>query len=255
MASHVTFDLSGQTAFITGATSGFGARFAEVLSDAGAKVVITGRRVERLQTLKAKIENKGGQAIALPIDVTNVERVRACVEEAEREAGPIGILVNNAGLNVLSSATALSESDYDTIMDTNVKGAFFVAQAVGSRMVQHKIQGRIVNIASIGAMKALPGLVAYSMSKAAVAMMTKGLAREWAKNHIAVNAMCPGFIETELNSDWFATEGGKKQVMSFPRRRLGREEDLDATLLLLCSQHAGFITGSLFTLDDGQLLG
>lgn len=255
MASHVTFDLSGQTAFITGATSGFGARFAEVLSDAGAKVVITGRRVERLQTLKAKIENKGGQAVALPIDVTNVAGVRACVETAEREAGPIGILVNNAGLNVQASASQLSEADYDTIMNTNVKGAFFVAQAVGSRMVQHQIQGRIVNIASIGAMKALPGLVAYSMSKAAVAMMTKGLAREWAKNHIAVNAMCPGFIETELNSAWFATEGGKKQVATFPRRRLGREEDLDATLLLLCSRHAGFITGSLFTLDDGQLLG
>ena len=255
MVSHITFDLTGQTAFITGATSGFGARFAEVLSDAGAKVVITGRRVERLHPLKTKIENKGGQAVALRLDVTDVAGVRACVDAAEREAGPIGILVNNAGLNVQASASALSESDYDTIMDTNVKGAFFVAQTVGQHMVDHKIQGRIVNIASIGAMKPLPGLVAYSMSKAAVAMMTKGLAREWARHHLALNAMCPGFMETELNSGWFATEGGKKQIASFPRRRLGREEDLDATLLLLCSKHAGFITGSLFTLDDGQLLG
>jgi NAD(P)-dependent dehydrogenase (short-subunit alcohol dehydrogenase family) len=255
MSTHVTFDLSGQTAFVTGATSGLGARFAEVLSDAGANVVITGRRVDRLQALKAKIENKGGRAVALPIDVTNVLGVRACVEAAENVAGPIGILVNNAGLNVQSSASALSERDYDMIMDTNVKGAFFVAQTVGARMIEHKIQGRIVNIGSIGAFKALPGLTAYSMSKAAVAMMTKGLAREWAKYHVAVNAMCPGFIETELNSDWFATEGGKKQVAGFPRRRLGREEDLDATLLLLCSPHAAFITGSLFTVDDGQLLG
>lgn len=254
MTTQVTFDLSGQSAFITGATSGFGARFAEVLSDAGATVVITGRRMERLQTLKTKIENKGGRAIALPIDVTDVAGIQACVEAAEREAGPIGILVNNAGLNVQASASALSETDYDTIMDTNVKGAFFVAQAVGTRMLAHKIQGRIVNIASIGSFKALPGLVAYSMSKAAVAMMTKGLAREWAKYHIAVNAMCPGFIETELNSAWFATEGGQKQVAGFPRRRLGREEDLDGMLLLLCSRHAGFITGSLFTIDDGQLL-
>jgi NAD(P)-dependent dehydrogenase (short-subunit alcohol dehydrogenase family) len=254
MGSRITFDLTGQTAFITGATSGFGARFAEVLSDAGAKVVITGRRVERLQSLKKKIDNRGGQAIVQHLDVTDIEGIRACIDAAEREAGPIGILVNNAGLNVQASASALSESDYDLIMDTNVKGAFFVAQTVGQRMIDHKIQGRIVNIASIGAMKALPGLVAYSMSKAAVAMMTKGLAREWAKYHIAVNAMCPGFIETELNSSWFATEGGKKQIAGFPRRRLGREEDLDATLLLLCSKHAGFITGSLFTLDDGQLL-
>ena len=121
-------------------------------------------------------------------------------------------------------------------------------------MLHHKIQGRIVNIASIGAFKPLPGLTAYSMSKAAVAMMTKGMAREWAKNHIAVNAICPGFIKTELNSDWFETEGGQKQIMGFPRRRVGTESDLDATLLLLCSSHANFITGSLFTIDDGQLL-
>jgi NAD(P)-dependent dehydrogenase (short-subunit alcohol dehydrogenase family) len=177
MSTHVTFDLSGQTAFVTGATSGFGARFAEVLSDAGAEVVITGRRVERLHALKAKIENKGGRAVALPIDVTNVSGVRACVEAAEKAAGPIGILVNNAGLNVQSSASTLGEPDYDRIMDTNVKGAFFVAQTVGTRMVERKMQGRIVNVASIGAFKALPGLVAYIMSKAAVAMMTKGIAR------------------------------------------------------------------------------
>lgn len=255
MSSHVTFDFTGQTAFITGATSGFGARFAEILSDAGAKVVITGRRVERLHALRAKIEAKGGHALPLALDVTSVAGIRACVEAAEKAAGPIGILVNNAGLNVQAHASQLSEADYDTIMDTNVKGAFFVAQTVGARMIDHKMQGRIVNVASIGAFKSLPGLTAYSMSKAAVAMMTKGLAREWAKYHIAVNALCPGFIETDLNRDWFATEGGKKHIASFPRRRIGREEDLDATLLLLCSRHAAFITGSLFTIDDGQLLG
>jgi len=254
MPSHVTFDLTGQTAFITGATSGFGARFAEVLSDAGAKVVITGRRVERLHTLKEKIEAKGGSAVALPIDVTDVSRIHACLDEAERVAGPIGILVNNAGLNIMSSATALSEAQYDTIMNTNVKGAFFVAQTVGARMLAHKMQGRIVNVGSIGAFKALPGLAVYCMSKAAVAMMTKSLAREWAKYHIAVNAICPGYIRTELTDDWFDSEGGQKQIMTLPRRRIGREEDLDATLLLLCSSHASFITGSLFTVDDGQLL-
>lgn len=255
MPSPITFDLSEQTAIITGATSGFGARFAHVLSDAGAKVVITGRRAERLQALARDIEGKGGVAYAVPLDVTRIESIRSCVENAERLAGPISILVNNAGMNVHASVSALSEADYDRIMDTNVKGAFFVAQAVGTRMVERKIKGRIVNIASIGALKALPGLVTYSMSKAAVAMMTKGFAREWAKHHIAVNALCPGFIKTELNDFWFETEGGQKQVMSFPRRRLGTEADLDGILLLLCSQHANFITGSLFTIDDGQLLG
>jgi NAD(P)-dependent dehydrogenase (short-subunit alcohol dehydrogenase family) len=255
MTSQVTFDLTEQTAFITGATSGFGARFAEVLSDAGARVVITGRRVERLHALRDKIAAKGGHATPLALDVTDVSSIRASISAAEKAAGPISILVNNAGLNVQSSATALIERDYDTLMNTNVKGAFFVAQAVGTRMVEQKLAGRIVNIASIGAFKALPGLVAYSMSKAAVAMMTKGLAREWAKHHIAVNAICPGFIETEINNQWFQTEGGQKQIAGFPRRRIGRAEDLDATLLLLCSRHASFITGSLFTVDDGQLLG
>lgn len=254
MASRIKFDLTDQVAFITGATSGFGERFAEILSDAGAKVVITGRRAQRLSTVKQKIERSGGKCFALPIDVTNVAQIKETVAEAEQLAGPISILVNNAGLNIQSSVTGLSEADYDTIMDTNVKGMFFVAQAVAERMLHHKTKGRIVNIASIGALKPLPGLVAYSMSKAAVGMMTKGMAREWARHQIAVNAMCPGFIKTELNADWFATEGGQKQVSSFPRRRLGTESDLDALLLLLCSEHAGFITGSLFTIDDGQVL-
>ena len=170
MASNISFDLSGHVAFITGATSGFGLRFAHILSAAGAKIVITGRRTARLIALQESIGKAGGVAIPLTLDVTDVAQVRACVTEAERLAGPISILVNNAGLNIQSSATELSESDYDTIMDTNVKGMFFVAQAVGARMLHHKIRGRVVNIASIGAMKALPGLVAYSMSKAAVAM-------------------------------------------------------------------------------------
>jgi NAD(P)-dependent dehydrogenase (short-subunit alcohol dehydrogenase family) len=255
MTTQVTFDLRGQTAFITGATSGFGARFAEILIDAGARVVIAGRRVERLHALRDKIAAKGGHVTALPLDVTDVSGIRACISAAEKAAGPISILVNNAGLNIQSSAATLGERDFDTLMNTNVKGAFFVAQTVGARMVEQKIQGRIVNIASIGAFKALPGLVAYSMSKAAVAMMTKGLAREWAKHHIAVNAICPGFVETEINDEWFRSEGGQKQIATFPRRRIGRVEDVDGTLMLLCSKHAGFITGSLFTVDDGQLLG
>jgi NAD(P)-dependent dehydrogenase (short-subunit alcohol dehydrogenase family) len=254
MASSIQFDLRGQVAFITGATSGFGERFAEILSEAGAKVVITGRRESRLIAVKEKIEKAGGTCVVIPLDVTNVAQIKAVVAQAERLAGPISILVNNAGLNIQSSVVSLTEADYDTIMNTNVKGMYFVAQAVAARMIEHKLKGRIVNVASIGALKPLPGLVTYSMSKAAVGMMTKGMAREWARSHIAVNAVCPGFIKTELNAEWFATEGGQKQINGFPRRRLGAESDLDALVLLLCSEHAGFITGSLFTIDDGQVL-
>ncbi len=254
MPSPVTFDLNNDVALVTGASGGLGARFASVLAQAGAKVVIAGRRADRLQDVAQAIVAKGGRVYPLTIDVTKTDTIIPAIDQAEELAGNLTILVNNAGLNVPSSASALSETDYDRVMDTNVKGAFFMAQAVGMRMVERKIRGRIVNIASIGAFKALPGLVAYSMSKSAIAMMTKGFAREWARHQIAVNALCPGYIKTDLNADWFDSEGGQKQIAGFPRRRLSREESLDATLLLLCSGHADFITGSLFTVDDGQLL-
>ena len=254
MTSPVTFDLNHDVALVTGASSGLGARFASVLAQAGAKVVIAGRRSDRLQEAANKIAANGGLAYPLTLDITKTDMLAAAIDQAEKLAGNPTILVNNAGLNVLSSAAALGEADYDRIMDTNVKGAFFMTQAVGARMVQRKVRGRIVNIASIGAFKALTGLVAYSMSKSAIAMMTKGFAREWARHNIAVNALCPGYIKTELNDEWFDSEAGQKQITGFPRRRLAQEESLDAALLMLCSPHADFITGSLFTIDDGQLL-
>jgi NAD(P)-dependent dehydrogenase (short-subunit alcohol dehydrogenase family) len=254
MSSPVTFDLSQDAALITGGSSGLGARFAQVLAQAGAKVVIAGRRGDRLTEVAGAIAASGGKVFTVTLDVTKTETLAAAIDEAEKLAGKLTILVNNAGMNVLSSASALNESDYDKIMDTNVKAAFFMTQAVGTRMVERKVKGRIVNIASIGAFKALPGLVAYSMSKTAIAMMTKGFAREWARHKIAVNALCPGYIKTELNDEWFDSEGGQKQIAAFPRRRLSSAESLDALLLTLCSERAEYITGSLFTVDDGQLL-
>lgn len=243
----VNYDFTNQRALITGATSGLGARFAEVLAAHGAHVVVTGRRTERLKDLCAKI---GPRARALALDVTDPQSVAACVAEA----GDVDILVNNAGLNVQARAVDVSGPDYDLIMNTNVKGAFMMAQAVGKQMIARGKGGRIINVASIGAFKALPGLTVYSMSKAAVAMMTQGLAREWARHDINVNALCPGFILTEINQAWFDTEGGRKQIAAFPRRRVGETKDLDGALLLLASRENRFMTGSLVTLDDGQLL-
>ena len=254
MSSPVTFDLTHDVALVTGASSGLGAHFANVLAQAGAKVVIAGRRADRLADVAQAIAANGGKAFPLTLDVTKTDMLAAAIDQAEKLAGRLTVLVNNAGLNVLSSATALEEGDYDKIMDTNVKAAFFMTKVVGSRMVERKVAGRIVNIASIGAFKALPGLVAYSMSKAAIAMMTKGYAREWARHNIAVNALCPGYIKTELNDEWFDSDGGQKQVAGFPRRRLSSADSLDALLLTLCSARADYITGSLFTADDGQLL-
>ncbi|MDP2124535.1 MAG: glucose 1-dehydrogenase [Parvibaculum sp.] len=248
------YDLGGKMALVTGATSGLGRRFALVLAKAGAKIAITGRRVERLAALKSEIEATGGVAAAIALDVTDPASIEACMAEAEHTLGPVDILVNNAGMNVQALPAEVTPEGFDTMFDTNVRGAFFMAQAAGRSMMARGAGGRIINIASIGAHTVLPGLTIYCMTKAAVGMMTKSLAKEWARKQINVNAMCPGFIETELNSDWFGTEGGQKQIKSWPRRRLGVEEDLDGTLLLLASDHGRFITGSLFTVDDGQSL-
>lgn len=245
--SGAIYDFTNQRALITGATSGLGARFAQVLAAHGAEVIVTGRRTDRLSELCKQI---GPKARAIALDVTDPESIAACVADA----GSIDILVNNAGLNVQARAVDVLDADYDLIMNTNVKGAFMMAQAAGKQMIARGKGGRIVNVASIGAFKALPGLTVYSMSKAAVAMMTQGLAREWARHQINVNALCPGFILTEINQAWFDTEGGQKQVAGFPRRRVGEPKDLDAALLMLASKENRFMTGSLVTLDDGQLL-
>lgn len=247
-------DLSGEVAIVTGTTSGLGRRFALVLAKAGAKVVVTGRRIDRLEDLASRLAERGLTSLPLALDVTDEADIVRVVKEAEERLGPVTLLVNNAGINKEGLVMDLATAEFDALMTTNVRGAFLMAREVGRRMIAAKRAGRIVNIASIGAFRVLPGLSAYCMSKAALAMMTKGLAREWARHHVAVNALCPGYVTTELNDAWFRSEAGQKQVQGFPRRRLGKEEDLDATLLLLCSRHADFITGALFTVDDGQIL-
>jgi len=247
-------DLTGKVALITGTTSGLGKRFAQILANAGASVVITGRRVDRLEALAAELEGMGARVLPVALDVTDVASIDACVAEVVTELGGIDILINNAGMNVQASAVDLLPEDFDRVMDTNMRGAFFMATRVGARMIARGQGGSIINVASIGAHTVLPGLATYCMSKAAVAMMTRSLAHEWARHKINVNAICPGFIETELNSEWFETDGGQKQIKSWPRRRLGLESDLDGIVLLLASEQGRLMTGSATTIDDGQSL-
>jgi len=248
-------ELAGRTAFVTGATSGLGNRFARILAGAGAAVAVAGRRKDRLQALKSEIEAAGGRCEIVVLDVTDASRIVPALDEAEKALGPIDILVNNAGMNSFGMVVDLPDEGFDAVMNTNLRGPFFLAREVGRRMIARGVKsGRIINIASIGTFKVLPGLTAYCISKAAIGMMTKCLAREWARYDINVNAICPGYIETELNSDWFASEGGKKQVNAFPRKRLAKEQDLDEMLLLLASEKSRSITGSLLTVDDGQSL-
>ncbi|MEJ1969578.1 MAG: SDR family NAD(P)-dependent oxidoreductase [Rhizomicrobium sp.] len=249
-----TFDLAGRTAFVTGATSGLGRHFAKILAGAGAAVALAGRRADRLAAAKGEIEAAGGRAAAIPLDLTDAAAIAPALDKAEAELGPIDILINNAGLSVLGLSVDISAADFDTVMATNLRAPFLLATEVGRRMIAAGRGGKIVNIASIGSYRVLPGVTPYCISKAGLAMMTQCLAREWARKGINVNALCPGFIETELNDAWFASEKGKKQIDGFPRKRLAKETDLDGMLLLLCSDAARTITGSLLTVDDGQAL-
>ncbi len=248
------FDLTGRVAFVTGATSGLGRRFATVLAKAGAAVAIAGRRVERLSALKAKLEVMGRRSVAVPLDVTDAGALSRALDGAEAALGPVDILVNCAGMNMQAAAVETGPVEFDTVMNTNLRGPFLLATEAGRRMIARGKGGRIINIASIGAFRVLPGLATYCMSKAGIAMMTQCLAREWARYDINVNAICPGYIETELNAEWFASEGGQKQIKSFPRRRLAAEGDLDGMLLLLASEAGRAISGSLMTVDDAQSL-
>ena len=248
------FDLDGQTAFITGASSGLGHRFALTLARAGARVALAARRTDRLEALTQEIEGFGGRALCFALDVTDQANVAEIVDSAETELGAITILVNNAGVALPKPAADHTVEDYDYIIDTNLKGAWLVATATGRRMIQHGHGGAIVNIASMAAFKVLPGLSLYAMSKAGVVQMTKALALEWARHGIRVNAIAPGYIETEMNSDYFKTDQGKAEIDRTLRRRLGGPEELDGTLLLLTSKSSDYITGTVITVDDGQSL-
>lgn len=252
------FDMSGRAVLVTGASSGLGRRFARVLAGAGAKVAVAARRTERLEALVAEITAAGGEAVAVAMDVQDEASVIAAFDAAETALGPIETVIANAGMNSEGMAADLPADEFTRVLDVNVKGAFLTAREGARRMMaagsKDSGRGRVVLIASIGAFNVLPGLAAYCASKAAVLMLGKVLAREWATKGVNVNIVCPGYIETELNADWFATEGGKRQVAGFPRRRLMDESDLDTVVGFLASDAAKAVTGSVFTVDDGQSL-
>ena len=250
--------LRGRTAVITGASGGLGAHFAQVLAGAGASVALTARRLEMVETLAGQIAAGGGRAMALRLDVADAASIGPAFDEIEAGLGPVSILVNNAGVGGEGLALDLSIETWDQTFAVNVRGVFFAAQAAARLMFANgtaeRGEARIVNIASIASHTVLPGLSAYNASKASVAMLTCSLAREWSRRGIAVNAICPGYIETDINADWWATEGGQKQLKGFPRRRLMEATDLDAALMMLCGPAARAIAGSVITVDDGQSL-
>ena len=254
-----SIDLSGRVALVTGASSGLGAQFARTLARAGAGVVLASRRLEKLKELRARIEGEGGDAHVVELDVTDLDSIKAAVAHAETEMGSIDILVNNSGVSTTQRIQDVTLEDYDFIFDTNVKGAFFVAQEVGKRMLARSrgaapgsfTGGRIFNIASMAGLKVLPQIGAYCMSKAAVVQMTRAMALEWGRFGINVNALCPGYIDTEINHSHWQTEQGQKLISMLPRKRVGQPQDLDALIVMLASDQSHFVNGAVIAADDG----
>ncbi|MES2073540.1 MAG: SDR family oxidoreductase [Pseudomonadota bacterium] len=255
MGIEVNFE--GKIALVTGASSGLGARFAKVLAQAGAQVVLASRRIDRLKELRAEIEADGGAAHVVTLDVTDYASIKSAIAHAETEAGPIDILINNSGVSTTQRLIDVTPEDYSYVMDTNQRGAFFVAQETAKRMIARykgdpKKQHRIINIASVAGLRVLPQIGIYCVSKAAVVHMTKSMAVEWGKYGINVNAICPGYISTEINAEHFATEQGQKLIDMLPRKRVGNPEDLDGLLLLLAAEESRFLNGTIVTADDGM---
>ena len=253
-----SINLEGKVALVTGASSGLGQRFAQVLSQAGAKVVLASRRVERLKELRAEIEAAGGAAHVVSLDVTDVQSIKAAVAHAETEAGTIDILVNNSGVSTMQKLVDVTPADFEFVFDTNTLGACFFAQEVAKRMIMRangsgngKPPCRIINIASVAGLRVFPQIGLYAMSKAAVVQMTRAMALEWGRHGINVNAICPGYIDTEINHYLWETEQGQKLQSMLPRRRVGKPQDLDGLLLLLAADESQFINGSIISADDG----
>lgn len=241
------FSLTGKTILVTGASSGLGLHFAQTLSRNGAEVVLAARRLDAVEEAAERLRSEGGEAKAVRMDVTDAVSVAEALEGLELDG-----LVNNAGVTATIPAMDLSVEDFGSVIDTNLKGVFTVAQAAARNMKDRG--GSIVNIASILGLRVAGALSAYAASKAGVVQLTKALALEWARYDIRVNALCPGYIETSLNRDFFATPAGEALIKRIPQRKLGQLSDLDGPLLLLCSDASRYMTGSVIAVDGGHLV-
>lgn len=248
------FRLDGRRALVTGASSGLGQHFARMLARAGAAVAVAARRAERLDETVAAIKSSGGQAVAVHLDVTDQASVRACFDELSEKLGPADLIVNNAGIAVSRPLLEQSVSDWDSVIDTNLRGAWLVAQEGARRLIDAGLPGAIVNIASITGERVAGGVAPYCASKAGLIHLTRAMALELARHGIRVNALAPGYVQTELNQDFLASEAGQRLKSRIPQGRFGRPEDLDGSLLLLASDAGAYMTGSVLVADGGHLV-
>lgn len=248
------FSLKGQTALVTGASSGLGLHAAGVLAQAGARVLLAARRLDRLQSAVAALNAEGLEAHAVELDVNDDGSVVHAFARIEGRWGPPGIVLNNAGVAASAPALAQTESEWDQVMNTNLKGAWLVATEAARRLQAAGKTGCIVNVASILGERVGGAVAPYCASKAGLIHLTKALAQEWARLGIRVNALAPGYIATELNRDFLASEAGQRLMSRIPQRRFGTPSDLDGALLLLASQAGAYITGAVLAVDGGHLV-
>lgn len=247
------FDLTRERILVTGASSGLGLHFARTLARAGAALAISARRADKLEALKGEIEGAGGRAHPIAMDVTSGESIRAGVAAAEEALGGITVLVNNAGIAIVKPLLDYTEEDWDQVVDTNLRGAWLVAQAVAKAMVGRGQGGSIINIASVLGMRPIGQVPAYTAAKAGLLHLTRTMAMELAKNAIRVNALTPGYVETEMNRPFWTTKPGLALISRIPQKRIGQPEDLDGALLLLASDASRYMTGSNIVVDGGHL--
>ncbi|WGF86606.1 SDR family NAD(P)-dependent oxidoreductase [Marinivivus vitaminiproducens] len=250
----LTADLSGKTILVTGASQGLGRHFALTLAAAGAAVGLAARNAGKLAGVQAEIEAAGGKAAAAALDVTDEASIAAAVEAVEAALGGIDVLVNNAGTAITKPVLDQKAADWDAVVGTNLRGAFLVARTVAAAM-RERGGGSIVNIASVLGLMATGGVAPYAASKAGLIHLTEVMALELARHGIRVNALAPGYIETAINRDFFATKAGEKLVARIAQRRLGQVGDLDGALLLLASDASRYMTGSVVVVDGGYRLG
>jgi 3-oxoacyl-[acyl-carrier protein] reductase len=254
MTAAQIFDLGGKVALVTGASSGLGVRFAEVLAENGAAVVLVARRADRLGAVQARIEKSGGRAVAVEADVRDRAAMRSAFDAAEKSFGTVTILVNNAGVVNTARAVDLSEEEWRRVLSTNLDAVLYWAQEAARRMLAAGQGGAIVNIASVLGFGVAKGVIAYATAKAGVIQLTKALALELAFKGIRVNAIAPGWIVTELNRDYLESEKGAALKREIPIGRFGEERDLDGPLLLLVSDAGRFVTGATIVADGGQMV-
>nr|WP_298684854.1 SDR family oxidoreductase [uncultured Dongia sp.] len=247
------FDLTGEVALITGASGDLGRHFAQVLAAAGAAVVLMARRGDLVTAEAERLRKEGYRAAAVTGDITLSQGLNAAFAAAESELGPISLLVNNAGISLTTPSLDLADSDWDAVIDTNLKGAWLASREAAQRWVKQKRPGNIINIASILGQRVTSQTLPYAVSKAGLIQMTKALSLEWARHNIRVNALAPGYIRTALNDEFFSTEAGAALVKRIPQRRLGQLPDLDGPLLLLASAASSYMTGTVLTVDGGHL--